>query len=310
MTLEELKSLLEEKITEKLPTHTVVFNEVEKNNSVKRPILTLRLKANTDNSGLYKVFYLDDMLTNLNNFGCSDSNINNLVNYIIREVTENTNIPCAKDIINKLYDSEYLSSHLKVSVINEDYNINLPTRHIVGDIGVSLIVEDEIGTITLSKAHIESISQKTKLTLDKLFEIAMVNTNKEHFIAKSMFEVAPKLFTGENVMGDSSLDTNDFSSVTDELGGMFVVSNKPVHRGASVLVNEEALNDLHRILGDFLIIPSSIHEIIVVRDSASLLSYNTLKEMIKDVNNTELKEFERLSYNLFRYNGKNLEVVE
>lgn len=82
---------------------------------------------------------------------------------------------------------------------------------------------------------------------------------------------------------------------------MYVVSNKDTRLGASVVLLEETLRSLANIFkGDFYIIPSSIHELIALTANQSG-SVEDLREMVKEVNDTQLLQVEVLSYNVYRY---------
>lgn len=71
--------------------------------------------------------------------------------------------------------------------------------------------------------------------------------------------------------------------------------------GASIILYNEKLAELSAKLDDdLLIMPSSIHEVLAV--PASSIDVEDLKNMVREVNDTEVSEQEILGYSVYRYN--------
>ena len=90
---------------------------------------------------------------------------------------------------------------------------------------------------------------------------------------------------------------------------MFVLTNRLGHNGAACMLNSALLkefSDDHG--GDFFIIPSSVHELILLpadrKESAS-----ELKEIVKTINRTELPKADILSDEVYMYNREKNAVV-
>lgn len=87
--------------------------------------------------------------------------------------------------------------------------------------------------------------------------------------------------------------------------------------GAAVLLDNDYLNDIHKRFGDYWILPSSIHEILVLPMQAYEKSNgkayeearNSLLNMIKEVNDTQVMFQEVLSYSLMKYTSDGLELA-
>lgn len=81
----------------------------------------------------------------------------------------------------------------------------------------------------------------------------------------------------------------------------YVLSNRGFRNGAVQMLNQKALEDAGKILGsDFYILPSSVHEIILV----SVNDFGSVEEMVSavcTVNETDVLESEILSYHVYRY---------
>lgn len=94
---------------------------------------------------------------------------------------------------------------------------------------------------------------------------------------------------------------------------MTVLTNRNHTFGASLIIKEEVLEKaMERMHTDELIIlPSSIHEVLVINANGIEKDIASFKEMVKAVNDTEVKPSEILSYNVYRYNKRDgLRIAE
>ena len=72
-------------------------------------------------------------------------------------------------------------------------------------------------------------------------------------------------------------------------------------------MNSEAFEQLRREMGDLYILPSSVHELIVI--SAEKADPVELETMVQMINQNEVKEAERLSDHIYRYDGKEIQML-
>jgi len=84
---------------------------------------------------------------------------------------------------------------------------------------------------------------------------------------------------------------------------MFILSNNKGVYGATTLLYDGILNQISNAIGDFYILPSSIHEVLIVPDNGDVKAED-LGIMVREVNNTEVKPEERLSYNVYHYDAR------
>ncbi|WP_051195223.1 DUF5688 family protein [Pseudobutyrivibrio ruminis] len=84
---------------------------------------------------------------------------------------------------------------------------------------------------------------------------------------------------------------------------LYVVSNKYSYNGASVILYKDLLKAIAaKLKSDIYIIPSSIHEVIVVKSIKDCeIDTAGLKELIAHINDTSLPESEVLSNSLYFY---------
>ena len=91
-------------------------------------------------------------------------------------------------------------------------------------------------------------------------------------------------------------------------GQIYVATNKEGVNGASVILYPNLLRDFGIKIGEsFYILPSSIHEVILVPESLGAQA-QVLIEMVKDVNRIAVAEDEVLSDNVYLYDLDNDEI--
>ncbi len=82
---------------------------------------------------------------------------------------------------------------------------------------------------------------------------------------------------------------------------MYVLSNRDRLYGAAALLYAESLKELAEKLNkNLIILPSSVHEVLLVPDDG-ITEKDFFKEMVKEVNDTQVEPEERLSYNVYHY---------
>lgn len=122
----------------------------------------------------------------------------------------------------------------------------------------------------------------------ELYEIAVNNLEKE----------PPKFDDLGNML--SGLLTTPIPSGAST---MYVISNIECSFGAIEVLNKDLMDKIHNMLGDFYVIPSSVHEVIVLSKNSNEDFNNTMVSIIKDVNRHVVDPMEVLSDSLYVYNG-------
>ena len=128
----------------------------------------------------------------------------------------------------------------------------------------------EKGSVLIHNTHLQSwgIDEKT------LKEVAWNNMHDYY---------PPEFSTMSNVL--RSVGYDEMSEAT-ELVEMYVLSNKDKHYGAAYMFDTEVMNRIAEgIGGDLVVIPSSIHESILLKKQEDT-DFDILREMVKEVNRT------------------------
>ncbi|WMC92289.1 DUF5688 family protein [Kineothrix sp. MB12-C1] len=115
----------------------------------------------------------------------------------------------------------------------------------------------------------------------------------------------------ENLMPDEEWFENAaeqlFSSVTeyDSSGKMFVMGNESKLFGAIAMIYDSTLKDFSaQISSDLFILPSSIHEVILIPDDGKQIAYE-LWRMVCEINDTQVEPEDVLTDALYYYSRKN-----
>ena len=147
-------------------------------------------------------------------------------------------------------------------------------------------------TIKLSEAALKEMG----ISLSEFVKEAVKNT---HINVKRMSEVIMSLCP----MDLSSDEDDPFMQGLDipEDPGMYVAIS-PDECGVSILANNDLLQKTRDEIGNFYILPSSIHEVILLKDSEDI-SVDELHSMVSDINQAVVSEEDRLSNNVYYFDG-------
>jgi len=166
--------------------------------------------------------------------------------------------------------------------------------------------DEGIGTIRITNEHM----LLWKSSLQELHTLATGNT-KTLFPStiRSMGEVIKGMFTDEMLLNrddlnEEMLDCILYDDVNTNQHKMYILSNLKGINGASCILYEDVLRGFAKqIQSDFYILPSSIHEIILVPFDPSI-EKESLVEMVKDVNRTQVARDEVLSDRVYYFSRK------
>lgn len=159
----------------------------------------------------------------------------------------------------------------------------------------------------------QSVGDKGYLPINYAY-MKMLGVNEQNLLSVAS-ENTPKLL-GYKVRGIMSvidecmgvdhgtdLEIDEFLKQFYESIPLYVVSNKVSYNGAAVLLYPELMKAISNKLNSSLyIIPSSRHEIIVVKSTESYkIDTSSLRDLIVDVNTTSLEPEDKLSDSLYYY---------
>ena len=163
------------------------------------------------------------------------------------------------------------------------------------------------------------------VSTEDLYEHAMINTPRTlPPVITSMNDILKELFVErlQNEYINSEIDNDEdisFDDMAEDLLNIFNNSNNPsmyvltnTHKtnGSACILYKNVLKDFSlQINSDLLILPSSIHEVIIIPYSDDL-SPEQLTHMVKEVNLKELDAIEILSDHVYRYERNTDKIYE
>ena len=142
------------------------------------------------------------------------------------------------------------------------------------------------------------IAGELQLTPDEVLKIGQQNINSQNFVAEDMRTVLTKMM-GEEMM--------DMIPPTDS-PEMVVLTSENQIQGSRALLSQTALNNVHDMIGDYVVLPSSLHEVICVPITDDM-NPDVLREMVHEINTYQVAPEDRLSDNIFKYDGHKLSLV-
>lgn len=130
---------------------------------------------------------------------------------------------------------------------------------------------------------------------ESLFSDAM--SNAKIYDPASLVDMSSALFSPEKV----NLLEREEPIAPEDIGGMYVLTNSTGSLGAAALFYPDVKEKAAEILGgDYYILPSSVHEVILVPASAGI-NEKELCDMVKQANRTVVDERDILSDDVYHY---------
>ena len=85
--------------------------------------------------------------------------------------------------------------------------------------------------------------------------------------------------------------------------GLYVATTESKMYGAAVIAQPDFMDNAAEILeGDFFVLPSSLHEVLLFRDDG-MTDYRGLEEMVRIINETEVQPADRLTDTVYHYDA-------
>lgn len=157
---------------------------------------------------------------------------------------------------------------------------------------------EETGTITVKN----NMMELWNVTTDDLYELALANTQRLfRGSVQSMANVMIDILSKE-LDDKAAMEFYDMMVDVDDMVPMYVCTNTMKSNGAGVILYDGLLREFaNRVDSDVFILPSSIHETLLIPVSAGM-DIEFLKNMVRDINKTEVAPDEILSDNVYYFN--------
>lgn len=221
-----------------------------------------------------------------------------IANKVIEIYKENSAQPDFANVAEVYQDYEKVKDNLVLCIRKSTQNNDdLKRKYLDMELYVRFIVTsdtDGMASIVVKKEHVKMWGVNPQTVIAQ----ARQNSEKQYTI-DGMADVLKEMSAGRDI----GIDFDDIA-----LKPMYILGNSNRVNGASVINSTKVLGKLAKSINENLyILPSSIHEVIAVTASfVEDASY--LKDMIRCVNDTEVRPEERLSYNLYYFDRETKKV--
>lgn len=209
------------------------------------------------------------------------------------------NLPLKNFDVDNVKDYEKVKDNLRIRLVNFEKNKDwLDDLVFISFLDLAIIFsinvcadKGTVASITIKKDFLNYWGK----TEEELFEQALDNSKNDYEI-NSMEEIM------RQYMDITAEDEKEIDEIFAE--PMYVLSNTLRLNGASAIFCENVLKRLAEQYGInyIYIIPSSLHEVILLAGVKNM-NVRYLKEMVREVNDTQLEEADILSYSVYVYDA-------
>ena len=304
LTYDEFKEHVRDHISEFLPEYDdleVTVNTFYKNNDQKKDGLCIR----SDNS-ISPVIYLEKVYDKYDEEKDLIASMMEISD-IYREHAKN--VGDREEITNAILNNpEEAKGRIFSKIVNTESNKELlrnrPHKNVEDLSLIYQVLTSHTGEGVESIAVTYDMAEKLGMSLDDLDTYARENNPK----------LFPMKFVGmsEIIMGFMDPEMAEDLGIEQDDEMMYILSNEPGVFGATYMSSTEALAEVAEKLDDDLVIlPSSIHEVIILPVSQTVGMYMQsdeglyeLKEMVSQINGDVVSPEEILSNNVYKYDAK------
>lgn len=290
MAMKEFGMVLGEMIESSLENVTVEAVTVRKNNQQKTGLSVRKIDNN-----IAPTIYVEELYRKyLAGVSLKDLKAEAISIY-------NTAMKCPMPDVNEdVLSRKYLAKNAFISLIgyenNADYVKNIVGEVVFGNLFAMVRVAvaspdsdglDGIQSFALTQSALES----TGLTGAEIVAAAKANTIEKGFDCIEMAELFKQILP-EDILPD----------IGDIGIPMYILTNKEKCLGASAMCDYTLLKNLWQGIGDFFILPSSVHEVIVAAEDEGMCA-KELAELVQCVNTEAVLPEDKLVDSVYRFDG-------
>ena len=309
LTVEEFNLALSNKIEEVFgDLFTVERSSVMKNNNTKRNCLLVRQKELNVSS----VIYTDEEYREYCKGATFDNVAKQVISLVERQNKKKSELHGFKNILKDFVEWEKIEDRVFYKIVrfmnNTEYLYDKPyVKHNDLAIVFGILVDnnkatDGVASITVSKQHMANWN----INICDLLSAAIRNTPVMFpKLLRNMEDILREAFRDFNPGGIEDNILEEYPMFDTNKPEMYVLSNTIGVNGASAIFYPNCMKDISKELGfkKIVIIPSSIHEVILV-EYTSDLEATALKEMIMSVNAEQVPIEEILSDHPYIYDSE------
>lgn len=236
---------------------------------------------------------------------------------VISQITNNCTaaLSCSETGIDAeaITDFKQVKGRICYKLINRDKNSELlraaPHRD-YHDLAVVYYIQlsqtdNGLATVTIT----DSLARNWGVDEETLYDLAEINTPKiNRGCVTPITDILSSLSGREKdaACKSGTYDSFDFISVGNGELEMYVATNQNKTYGAASILYDGLLDAVAKDLGSFYVLPSSVHELIIIPQTFG--NPEELKQMVNDINGTEVPAEEILSGNCYCYDASTHEL--
>lgn len=232
-----------------------------------------------------------------------DADLNNIASVMVdRTVEALQNAPSISNGINDIQNYDVMKNKLVMEVVSAEANAELLETIPHKDIeDMAVVYRFDVKDIVGEGA--------TVIVTNKMLDNYGVTPEQLHADAvKNAPEIRPIVIQGMAEVLAKQMGVEDLEmlglNIPPEQEQIFVASVPDNVHGAGVLAYEDFMDKAaERAGGDFYILPSSIHEVLIVPDNG-MMDLAALENMVREVNATTVDPSEKLTDNVYHYDSK------
>ena len=307
---DEFKQAVAENIKDYLPakyedSHVEVKDVIKNNNTVFDGLV-----VTSPDSNVSPTIYLNHYYEQYKNGKDIDDVIGDIADVYIENAVDR------RLDISGIIDFESAKEHIVPRIVNAEENRELLAdrpHQLMDDLAVTYHIQlNQEGTASI--AVTDKLMEMYDISVEELHEIAVANLEEQMPTSfRSMADVMKEMFFRE-ALKELDGDREAAMSMAEEMlppgddGLMYVLSNEQRLNGAAVALNEKAMEMVReQIGGDFFVLPSSLHELLIVPKSAGM-ELSELESMVREVNATQVEPDEKLSDHVYAYDSREKEL--
>ncbi len=292
MSFDVFTKAVVEKIREYLPESfanaSVELQTVVKNNDLKLTGLTIR----SADSNISPTIYLEQFFEKYQAGEDMNEVLENIADIRLRNELKET------FDVGQITDFDRVRGKIVPRLIGKEWNrelLAIRPHKIIADLAVTyhILMGHDFSGIA-SAPITNALMESWGVDVDTLHDLAIQNMPK---LLPSTFQTMSSVLA--SMMGADAEELLSAMPPADE--AMFILSNEQKVNGAAALLDKEIMKTvIERIGKKFFVLPSSIHECIIVPATADM-DVSTLVSMVRDVNQSQVAPDERLSDSVYIY---------
>lgn len=273
----------------------VTINSILKNNNCYRDALHIRFLE--EDSDICPSIYLDGLYQE---YSEEQLDLQHYVDIVIQMRKDNEPDETIRESVKKLMNWDLVKDLVYPILVSQESNDQFLTNYVntsfldlavIYEVRVS---EDENGTASSKITY--SMLNRYGIGKVELHQQALWNMEKDGYKIEDLQCMICRSLLGESEKDELTLEPNK----------MYVLSNARKIHGAAGLLYEAFLKEKFGDNTGF-IIPSSIHETLFIPVMEDM-KVEELNQMIQQINDSELRAYERLSNHCYLWDGKEQKV--